>query len=152
MKTKFNLKQLDELTPKRALTLAIIAVVVVVVVWIFWEKISTAISSYIAKKKQQKEDIINFGTPTATTDFDTLAVQIYNAMKGWGTNEEAVERVLMQIKSNADWAALRLAYQKVNRDSEYNTLDARIGYEGTSAELKKWRAILATNGVTIYQF
>ena len=144
--------KIKDLTPKNARAIAIVVVVAAVLLWVFWEKISSGISGLIARRKQQSQNQANFGSATATTDFDTLAVQIYNAMKGWGTNEEAVERVLMQIKSNADWAALRLAYQKVNRDSEYNTLDARIGYEGTSAELKKWRAILAANGVTICQF
>lgn len=145
-------KDIKNLTPKQSLSIAILVVVAVVVIWIFWEKISNGIANYIARHKQQQQDIVNYGSTTVTTDFDTLAVQIYNAMKGWGTDEAAIERVLSQIHSNADWAALRRAYIKVNKDGTYTTLDSRIAFEGTDRELARWRAILDENGVTIYSF
>lgn len=149
MKDKLKIK---DLTPKNALAIAIVVVVAAVLLWVFWEKISSGISGLIARRKQQSQNQANFGSATATTDFDTLAVQIYQAMRGWGTDEAAIERVLQQIRSNADWAALRVAYAKVNKDGTYSTLDSRIAFEGNANELARWRSILEANGVTIHSF
>lgn len=149
MSSKINLKSIK---PQQAISIAILVVVGAVVLWFFWEKISSGISGIIARRKQEAQDNANYGMPTATTDFDTLAVQIYQAMRGWGTDEAALERVLSQIKSNADWAALRAAYKTIQKDGTYTTLDSRIAFEGNKNELVKWRSILDANGVTIYSF
>lgn len=143
---------LKDLTPQRALSVAIIVAVIVAVVWLFWGKIASAIRGAIAQKKLENE-AGQYGQQTLTdSQIRSLAEQIYTAMKGWGTDESAIEYVLTQIKSNADWAALRTAYAAVNKDTTYTTLDSRIAYEGTNRELARWRAILDSNGVTIYTF
>lgn len=149
MSSKINLKSIK---PQQAISIAILVVVGAIVLWVFWEKISNGISGWIARRKRESQDNAKYGAPTATTDFDTLAVQIYQAMRGWGTDEAALERVLSQIYSNADWAALRAAYKAIQKDGTYTTLDSRIAFEGNQKELAKWRSILDANGVTIYSF
>ena len=155
MKTKLNLKQLDELTPKRALTLAIIAIVVLVVLYFVYKKIKAIIQTKAAEAKLKLENS-QYGEPTlSTTQIASLAQQIYNAFVpsiwNWGTDEAVVERVLSQLNNNADYAALYIAYQGVNRDPKTD-LNTRIQYEGTKAELRKWRSILDAKGITIYTF
>ena len=143
---------LKTLNPQKSISIAILAVVVIVVLWFLWEKISVLVSNLIDGAKQSSQDAINYGTASPTTDFESLAIQIYSAMKGWGTDEDAVESVLSQIKSNADYAALRRAYKNVQKDNFYTTLDSRIAFEGNKKELARWAGILDGNGVTIYTF
>lgn len=156
MKTKFNLKQLDELTPKRALTLAIIAIVVIAIAYFVYKKIKSSIKNTIAEKKQEIANA-QYGEPTlSNAQIQSLAKQIYNAFKfnffsNWGTDEAVVESVLSQLNNNADYAALYLAYNGINRDDDTD-LDSRIQYEGTEDEKRKWRSILDQKGITIYVF
>lgn len=152
MKTKFKLK---DLTPKNALSVAIIVAVVVAVVWLTWDKISDAIKKEVAKKKLESENS-QYGEPTLTyQQISSLATQIYNAFKpslfNWGTNEKVVERVLSQLGNNADYAALCVAYQAINKDTNTD-LNSRIDYEGTESEKARWRNILNSKGITIYTF
>ena len=155
MKTKFDIKKLDELTPKRALTLAIIVIVVLVVVYFVYRKIKAIVQTTAAEAKLKAESS-QYGEPTLTnTQIASLAQQIYNAFVpsiwNWGTDEAVVERVLSQLNNNADYAALYIAYQGVNRDPKTD-LNSRIQYEGTEAEKRKWRSILDAKGITIYTF
>lgn len=140
---KSNIEWLSD--PKIAITVAVLVVVAIGIVVFFWDKIKAAIK----KGKQDKKNESLYGSATETTDFNALAQQMYKACEGWGTDEDAVKRVLSQIYSNADYAALRSAYAVC--DSSY-TLDARLQSEGTRKELVQWRAILDANGVNNYQF
>lgn len=152
MKTKLNIK---DLTPKNALTIAILVAVVVAVVWLTWDKIAAAIAEARAKEKL-KSEVSGYGQKTLTdAQISTLAIQLYNAFKpsiwNWGTNEKVVERVLGSLGNNADYAALRVAYAAVNKDSSTD-MDSRIDYEGNESEKARWRAILNAKGITIYEF
>lgn len=149
---KKRLKFLDELTPKRMLTLAIIVVVVVVTVYVLWDKIVQSIRDARTQHTINKE-VSQYGTGTLTSSqIQSLASQIYNAMRWPGTNETAVSNVLTQLGNNADYAALQAAYIGVNQSSRFPTLDSRIASEGTEGELRKWRSILQSKNITIYTF
>lgn len=149
---KKRLKFLDELTPKRMLTLAIIAVVVVVTVYFLWDKIVGSIRDARAQNNLSQE-VSQYGAGTLTSSqINSLAVQIYRAMRGPGTDEDAVANVLTQLGNNADYAALRAAYVGVNQSTRFPTLDSRIAYEGTGSELQKWRSILQSKSITIQTF
>lgn len=141
-KLKANIEWLSD--PKIAVTVAVLVLIAIGIVWYFWDKIKAAVT----RKKNEIENRNNFGEATRTTDFDTLARQMYDACKGWGTDEDAVVRVLSQILSSADYAELKAAYAKYDKTQ----LDARLQSEGTDKELAQWRAILAANGVTNYSF
>lgn len=152
MKTKFRIK---DLTPRTALSIAIVVAVVVAVVWLLWDKISSVIQKEVARKKLESENS-QYGSPTLTNQqLSSLATQIYNAFKpslwNWGTNEKVVERVLSQLGNNADYAALCVAYQAINKDTGTD-LNSRIDYEGTEKEKARWRSILNSKGITIYTF
>lgn len=152
MKTKLKFK---DLTPKNAIGIAIIVAVVVVVVWLLWDKIAKAIDEAKAKAKL-KEEASQYGAKTLSdAQISSLAIQLYNAFKpslwNWGTNEKAVERVLSQLGNNADYAALRVAYAAVNRDTSTD-MDSRIDYEGNESEKAYWRSILDAKGINIYTF
>lgn len=152
MKTSSKLKFLDDLTPKRMLSLAIIVVVVIVAIYVLWDKIASAIRDARVKNTLQSE-ASQYGAQTLTnSQINSLAVQIYQAMRGLGTDEDAVSQVLSRLKNNSDYAALRSAYASVNKSSTYPTLDSRIASEGTDSELRQWRAILDSNNINIYTF
>lgn len=142
-KFKSNVEWLSD--PKIAITVAVLVLIAIGLVWFFWDKIKDAITS--AKNKNKNKEL--YGSTTQTTDFKALAEQMYRACKGWGTDEDAVARVLSQVKGNADYAALRTAYAV---EDKYYTLDARLQSEGNKKELSQWRSILDGNGVNIYSF
>ena len=142
-KFKENVEWLSD--PKIAITVAVLVLIGIGLVWFFWDKIKAA---FVGTKDAVKDKNL-YGSTTETIDFDTLAQQLYQACKGWGTDEAAIDRVLGQIRTDADYAALRRAY--ATNDSRYS-LDARLQSEGTKNELIHWRSILDANGVTIYSF
>lgn len=147
--------KLKDLTPKNALTIAILVAVVVAVVWLMWDKIAAAIAESKAKEKL-KQEASGYGATTLTdSQISSLAIQLYNAFKpslwNWGTDEKVVERVLGQLGNNADYAALRVAYAAVNKDSNTD-MDGRIAYEGNENEKARWRGILTAKGITIFTF
>ena len=134
--------------PKIAISLGIMVLIAGVVLWFFWDKIRDAIHAAKTQHKLQ-QDASQYGAATLTdTQIRSLAEQIYRAMKGWGTNEAQVANVLSQLGNNADYAALCNAYYSLAQGS----LDSRISTEGTTSELKQWRAILQGKGITIYTF
>lgn len=147
------MKSKVKLNPQTAVAIAIVVVVVAAVVYLFWNKI-IAIIKEAKNENQLQEEATQYGSTTLTqAQIQQLAEQIYRAMRGWMTDNGAVERVLSQMKNNADYAALRAAYAGVNRDGTFTTLDSRIAYEANSnKQLRRWRAILDQNGVTIYTF
>ena len=146
-KFKENVEWLSD--PKIAITVAVLVLIAIGLVWFFWDKIKDAISG----KKKEIENKNKFGEADELTDFDSLAQQLYNATRpyvfGLGTDVDAIARVLSQIHSNGDYAALKTAYSKI--DSRY-PLDVRLQDEGREKDIKRWRAILDANGVTIYSF
>lgn len=150
--SKFKFKDLN---PKQALSVAIIAAVVVAVVWLLWDKVKAGIDEAKAKKELEKEASTYGATTLSSSQISSLAIQLYNAFKpswwNWGTNEKVVDRVLSQLGNNADYAALRIAYATVNKDSSTD-MDSRIDYEGNEKEKARWRAILDAKGITIYTF
>lgn len=146
MKTK-------KLEPKTALAIGIIVLIAAAVVYIFWNKIVAIIKANKVENALAQE-ASQYGSTTLTdAQVQQLAQQIYEAMRGWLTDNSAVERVLSQMRCNADYAALRAAYAAVNKDGTFTTLDSRIAYEANGKrQLARWRAILDQNGVTIYTF
>lgn len=147
--------KLKDLTPKNALTIAILVAVVVAVVWLMWDKIAAAIAEAKAKEKL-KQEASQYGATTLTdSQISTLAIQLYNAFRpslwNWGTNEKVVDRVLGQLGNNADYAALRVAYAAINKDPDTD-MDSRIDYEGNEKEKARWRGILNAKGITIHKF
>lgn len=147
--------KLKDLTPKNALTIAILVAVVVAVVWLMWDKIAASIAEAKAKEKLKQEASQYGATTLSDSQISSLAIQLYNAFKlslwNWGTNEKVVDRVLGQLGNNADYAALRVAYAAVNQDTNTD-MDSRIDYEGTEKEKTRWRGILNAKGITIYTF
>lgn len=147
--------KLKDLTPKNTLAIAIIVAVVVAVVWLLWDKVKATIAEAKAKEKL-KQEASQYGATTLTdAQISTLAIQLYNAFKpslwNWGTDEKVVERVLSSLNNNADYAALRVAYSAINKDSGTD-MDSRIVYEGNEKEKTRWRAILNAKGINIYYF
>ena len=152
MKSKSILK---DFTPKNALTVAILVAVVVAVVLLLWAKIAKAAAEAKAKQKLESEASGYGATTLTSSQISSLAIQLYNAFKpslwNWETDEKVVVRVLNQLSNNADYAALRVAYAAVNKDTSTD-MDSRIAYEGSDKEKAQWRGILDAKGINIYTF
>lgn len=85
----------------------------IVLVWIK-NKISSATDSLdfstSEEEKASDKSQIQQGTPVVTkslsypiAEYKNLANKIYNAMKGAGTDEDAIESVINMIKNQSDW-------------------------------------------------
>lgn len=85
------------------------------------------------------------GRPAATYDMDKIAEQVYNAIDGWGTDEEAVYSAIAQFKNNPVLIKqLKDTYKtKYGRDLDMDILDDFSG-----SELKYVQQLLADGSTT----
>lgn len=131
--------------PKKMLGLGITVVLVIVVIVFFGSKIK----SWYNQTKAEIKANNTISSGDQTKEWRTLANRIYNAMSGWGTDEDTVYAVLAECKSNADYSALKAAFATITQKHD---LDWWINDELTSSELDKARAILNQSGVSNYAF
>ena len=144
MKTNLK-KEIEWLgNPRNAITVTVLLAIAGVAIWLIVRKVKSTVSDVKASSLS--------GTSSDPTNYNTLANQAYQAMKGLGTDESALERVLSQITSNTAYDKLRQAYLLLDKRNAFTDLDTDISKEGTTKELIKWRAILDANGVTNYSF
>ena len=74
-----------------------------------------------------------------------VAEELHAAMRGLGTDEDAVYRTLQRVSGQQVWDAARLRYASLCGDS----LDAALRAELTAAELRRCEDILAGRGVAL---
>ena len=165
MKTKFNLKKLDELTPKRMITIAIIVVVIVVVVWILWDKIGDAIQSARnkAKSEKKKNELINKYGEGTVENYTSLCQSIYNATAGnaWGADADAVIQALNNLGNQADYYLLCESWTAfwneqnwwernwdIHLIGDFSTLAGLLTGEFNKKKLERIRKALTDKGIT----
>jgi hypothetical protein len=107
--------------PRRILAIVILITVIVVAFLIFKNKIIAAFTSLrkdLDDKKVIDEEIKETGIKPSYSDsqYRVFADQLYAAMKGWGTNEDAIYNVFRQMKSRVD--VLKLIDIYGTRDGE----------------------------------
>ena len=140
----------------KAKTYIIIGIAILIVVLAVWgvlrfSSLGTKIDEKIAEKKlgaSLDAEIASAGTPTMTTNQIKLAAdKLYTAMKGWGTDEDAIYEVFTGITTRADILAL-IKYFGVKGGAN---LVEWITAELSSSEREKLNSIIAGNGV-MYMF
>jgi hypothetical protein len=58
-----------------------------------------------------------------------IAKRLYRAVKGWGTDEDAVLEVIKKLQTKSDWQALVLAYGEHTDENDFSSLIDRLYYE-----------------------
>jgi hypothetical protein len=110
-KTKEGLNFLDELTPRRMLTLLIIIIVVCIAVYFGWSKLKLLFLSIKTSAKVEEEIVRTGENPTYTdAQYKQMADSIEVAVRGLGTDEQTIYNVFYKMEKNVDVLMLKKAY------------------------------------------
>lgn len=152
-KSKFDkgISRLDTIfieDPRRAIVIGVFIVVIIIILVIFWSRIKrlfqglmnrSAATSQLNDVEQQTGEV-----PTlSNASYYTYANQIYNACKGFGTDEDAIYNVFGQMNNTADvYKLIQVFGTKDNK-----TLPMWMRSELNSWEIKRLNNILANKGI-----
>ncbi|KAJ9465284.1 hypothetical protein DIPPA_33415 [Diplonema papillatum] len=90
---------------------------------------------------------------TATHDVAAawaVAEKLHNAMKGYGTDEEAIYVALRDVRSQAEWSGVIRQFKDQFSNFKSGNLRSALAADLTTRELDKCKAILEANGVQYY--
>lgn len=129
---------------KITIALVVLTIVIILVV-VFTKKSRSKEKENKEYEKDLNEDIKGGSVTLSSARAKQIADSIYTAVKGFGTDEEAIYSALMNIKTNADF---QYVVQKFGiRDDE--TMIQWLTGDLSSSERKQCNEILSGNGVTI---
>ena len=140
----------------------IVAAVVVSFLLTIWagKKIFSWITNKIDESKIENDSEDHTGTSmTQTLQFNNLVVRLVEATRLWGTNETEIYNVLNELRTQADWEALKRtwanSYSKMNQVAQMafyiggckTTLIGTLYSELSESELQHCREILENHGI-----
>lgn len=152
-KSKFDkgISRLDTIfieDPRRAIVIGAFIVVAIIILVIFWSRIKnlfanlmnrSAATSQLNDVTEQTGEYPTMGNAT----YYTLANQVYNACKGFGTDEDAIYNVFNQMNNTADvYKLIQVFGTKDNK-----TLPMWIRGDLNRWEIKNLNNILANKGI-----
>jgi hypothetical protein len=130
------------------------AVIILVILVIAYYLLKSTISflSGLGKKAEAQGAIIQHQTQGEAASYSDLqykvqADKLYNAMKGWGTDEPAVFAVFQWLQNNIDFLKLQNAFGVRDGWDMYRWVKGDL----TSSELTQVNNILYAKGI-IYSF
>lgn len=152
MATNKTLSWFDRLleNPKKMLMLAIVIVIAVLLIWWLSSKLKNVIKAGgnsvignvdLATYMTQSGEKLSY----AEEEYDNMANTLYRAMKGAGTDEDAIYRVFNRMNNTADLKKLKLAFG--TRDDM--TLGEWLEDDLSTSEINKVNNILSTKGITM---
>eukprot|EP01063_Lacrimia_lanifica_P041520 TRINITY_DN9716_c0_g1_i3.p1 TRINITY_DN9716_c0_g1~~TRINITY_DN9716_c0_g1_i3.p1 ORF type:complete len:806 (+),score=256.16 TRINITY_DN9716_c0_g1_i3:2006-4423(+) len=86
-------------------------------------------------------------TPLSAAAAHPVAEGLYKAMKGVGTNENAVYRLLASVKDTDDWDQVRRSFHAAYPSFHGGDLAAALQRELVSEEVAACRAVLRSSGI-----
>ena len=118
-------------------------IVLLVLILIFWDKIKDTIKTS-SVDKELKEEIKTAGDgQMSQANIRQIADTIYQAMEGWGTDEQVIYDAFTRIHTYADIIKVISAFGI--RDDK--TLPQYIVSELSTSERRKLNNIIASNGI-----
>lgn len=118
-------------------------IVLLVLILIFWDKIKDTIKTS-SVDKELKEEIKTAGDgQMSQANIRQTADILYQAMEGWGTDEQAIYDAFTRIHTYADLVKVISAFGI--RDDK--TLPQYIVSELSTSERRKLNNIIASNGI-----
>jgi hypothetical protein len=90
------------------------------------------------------ENIVDSELSYTTLEYMSMAEQVYNAVKGWGTNEDAIYTVLNKLNNSSDWYRLVKAYGIRKKSNIIEALYSDL----TNSEIESVQTILQNINVT----
>lgn len=138
--------------PRRAWTIGIALVLAIVLLVVFWSRLRALFQSVINKGadisalSDHEQETGEYPTLSSLT-YQALANKIYQACKGFGTDEDAIYNAFGQLNNTADMLKLITVFGI--KDS--HDLDWWIRSELNRWEIKKLNAQLSGKGI-VYQF
>lgn len=130
-------------------TMQVITVIIIAVVLFFLFRVVKSYSGRLASFSEsvgEQAALSSQGVHRSYTQiqYNSMANQLYYAMKGVGTDEETIYSVIQKIKNDQDFIALENAFGI--RDT-YN-LQAWIRGDLSTSEVQKVNSILSNNGIS----
>jgi hypothetical protein len=126
--------------------IALVVAIVAVILYYIYRKMRTAI-----QEKKLIADVNSEILPSqlnyTDVQYQAFASKLYMAMKGIGTDEEAIYSVMQQMKSRSDLMRV-IAVFGVKDDM---TLNEWMSDELNASEIQKVNTLLASNGI-LYNF
>lgn len=135
--------------PRRALVIGGFIVAAIILIVLFWGKIKGLFASFVSKQADREalnQVISETGvTPSLSNiTYQALSQDLYQAMHGWGTNEETIYRVYNQLSNTADIFKLHAAFGvQDNKD-----LPTYIQSELNRREINRLNSILTGKGIS----
>lgn len=135
--------------PRRAIVIGVFMVISIVLVVVFWGRIKNLFASLtnrVANAQDLQNHIAETGeSPTlSSAKYQQLATAIYNACKGWGTDEEAIYNAFNQLNNTADYLKLESVFGL--RDG--HDLDWWMRSELQKRERRQLNEILSNKGIS----
>ncbi|MDL2309025.1 hypothetical protein LJC53_05530 [Bacteroidales bacterium OttesenSCG-928-C03] len=145
-------KAFSNITPQKAIAISIIVILFVALFFIFKNQIKNMINNMALRRDANSalnEEIAMTGQSPSYTEsqYKAYATRLYNAMKGWGTNESAIYAVFNEMNNTADVLKLISVYGV--KDDE--TLPEWLHGDLSILEINKLNKILSGKGIN-YQF
>ncbi len=126
----------------------VLLALIIVIALIVWAKNKIADTTTTIRLAADANKEIDTTKQTLTqTQLNTLASKLYTAMKGWGTDEDAIYAAFETLGSRTDLMQLR----KTFGTKDGMTLDEWLADELNASEIEHLNNILATNSID-YKF
>ena len=88
-------------------------------------------------------------TKRSTTDADKSAATLHKAMKGFGTDESAIYKVMESLKTRSEWLDIKASFKKNYPTFHKGDLVKALEDDLTKSEFEKCSKMMAKKGVSI---
>ena len=134
--------------PRRAIVIGVFIVAAIVLMVLFWGRIKNLFAS-LTNKVANAQDLQNHmeetgeRTTLSSAKYSQLATSIYNACKGWGTDEDAIYNAFNQLNNTADYLKLESVFGL----QDGHDLDWWMRSELSNRERRNLNEILSNKGI-----
>lgn len=104
--------KLPNIQPGKLITWIIVIIIILVIILIVYRQIKKTIQNKQDKDLVRESDqaIVQNALTYTEADYKAMADKLYIAMKGLGTDEEAIYEVIGRLRTRSDWYALIKAF------------------------------------------
>lgn len=120
--------KINNVTPGKLITWAIIVLIVIIIIWIIYRKIQKAVQSGKDKQLVSEADnaIISNALTYPQADYKSMADKLFVAMDGAGTDEDAIKEVIAKLRTKSDWYALVKAFGVRKSTSMFSSFSGNL--------------------------
>lgn len=120
--------KINNLTPFKAITWAIVLLILIFIILIVYRKIKKSIQAAKDYQLVNASDsaIVSNALTYTQADYKAMADKLYLAMDGVGTNENSIYEVIGKLRTKSDWYALIKAFGVRSSSSWVNSFTGNL--------------------------